>query len=223
MRTARFAPADILAAFARKKVLTRAELLQTCGCSPMTAWRLLRRQGYLTSYNHNARYYTLARIPQFDEWGLWACRDVRFSQWGNLPQTLLGLIERGPAGRTARELEELLHLRNVKPALSRLSGQSRVARLRIAGALVYFSGQRARREGQLRQRQAEIAAQRLARPLPDPAHVLALLVEIIRHPRQTPRQWARRLARQGIRLGTAEMGAVLEHYGLSVKKGLLSS
>jgi hypothetical protein len=53
--------------------------------------------------------------------------------------------------------------------------------------------------------------------------VIALLVEMIRHPRQGPRQWARRLARQGIHLGAAQIEAVLEHYGLSVKKGLSSS
>ena len=62
----------------------------------------------------------------------------------------------------------------------------------------------------------------MAQPLPDAQHVIALLVEIIRHPQQTPRQWARRLARQGIRWRTPQIQAVLDHYGLSVKKGLLS-
>jgi hypothetical protein len=59
--------------------------------------------------------------------------------------------------------------------------------------------------------------------LPDPQQVIALLVEMIRHPRQTPRQWARRLARQGFRLKTPEIQAVLDHYQLSLKKGLSSS
>jgi hypothetical protein len=39
-------------------------------CSKTTALRLLRKQGYLTSYNLNARYYTIDGIPQFDEYGL---------------------------------------------------------------------------------------------------------------------------------------------------------
>ena len=109
MRTARFTPGDVLKPFSRKQVLTKAELLQACGCSAMTAWRILRQQGYLTSYNHNAKYYTLARIAQFDEQGLWAYRDIRFSKWGTLPETVLGQIELSAAGMTARELEELLH------------------------------------------------------------------------------------------------------------------
>jgi hypothetical protein len=46
---------------------------------------------------------------------------------------------------------------------------------------------------------------------------------MIQHPQQTPRQWARRLARRGVRLGTQEIQAVMDHYQLTGKKGLLSS
>ena len=70
MRTPLFQLEDILKAFRKKKVLTSEQLLKAVGCSKMTAWRLLRKQGYLTSYNLNARYYTIDGIPQFDEYGL---------------------------------------------------------------------------------------------------------------------------------------------------------
>ena len=103
MKTARFTPGDLLKPFSRKQVLTKAELLKACGCSTMTAWRILQQQGYLTSYNHNAKYYTLARTARFDEQGLWAYRDIRFSKWGTLPDTILGQIELSPSGMTARE------------------------------------------------------------------------------------------------------------------------
>ena len=223
MKTARFNPGDVLKPFSRQQVLTKAELLQAGGCSAMTAWRILHQQGYLTSYNHNAKYYTLARIPQFDEQGLWAYRDIRFSKWGTLPDTVVGQVELSAAGMTARELEELLHVSNVKPTLTHLTRQGRLQRAKLAGSMVYCAGEPARQQEQLQRRETEAAARRLARPLPDPQYVIALLVEIIRHPRQTPRQWARRLARRGIRLRTAEIQAVLDHYQLSVKKGLLSS
>jgi hypothetical protein len=223
MKTARFTANDVLKPFSRKQVLTKAELLQACGCSAMTAWRILHQQGYLTSYNHNAKYYTLTRIAQFDEQGLWAYRDVRFSKWGTLPDTILGQIELSVAGMTARELEEFLHIANVKPTLTHLTRQGRLQRAKITGAMVYFVGDPSRHQQQLQRREAEAATMRLALPLPDPHHVIALLVEMIRHPRQTPRQWARRLARQGIRLRASEIQIVLDHYQLSVKKGLLSS
>jgi len=223
MNPPRFAPDDLLKPFLRKKALTKAELLKTCGCSAMTAWRILHQQGYLTSYNHNAKYYTLTRFTRFDERGLWAYRDIRFSKWGTLPDTIVGQIELSSAGRTARELEGLLHVPNVKPALTRLIQQRRLRRAKVAGEMVYFVGQRAPCQQQLQRRETEAAAKRLARPLPDPRRVIALLVEMVRHPRNTPRQWARRLARQGIRLKPAEIQAVLEHYQLSGKKGLLNS
>jgi hypothetical protein len=218
MKTARFSPGDLLKSFSRKQVLTKAELLQACGCSAMTAWRILHQQGYLTSYNHNAKYYTLARIARFDELGLWAYRDIRFSKWGTLPDTVLGQVELSAAGMMARELEELLHISNIKPTLTHLARQGRMQRAKIAGAMVYFVGEASRHRQQLQRREAETAARRVAQPLPDLQHVIALLVEIIRHPRQTPRQWARRLARRGIRLGTPEIQAALDHYQLSVKK-----
>jgi hypothetical protein len=223
MKTARFTTGDLLKPFARKKVLTKAELLQACGCSTMTAWRILHQQGYLTSYSHNARYYTLTRLAQFDERGLWAYRDIRFSKWGTLPDTVLGQIEFSPSGMTARELQELLHVANVRPTLTHLTRQGCLQRARIAEATVYFAGESARQQQQLRQRERETATQRLAQALPDPQQVIALLTEMIRRPQQTPRQWARRLARQGIRLKTPQIQAVLDHYQLSVKKGPSSS
>ncbi len=223
VKTARFTPGDMLKPFSRKEVLTKAELLQACGCSAMTAWRILHQLGYLTSYNHNAKYFTLTRTAQFDEQGLWAYRDICFSKWGTLPDTVLGQIELSAAGMTARELEELLHITNVKPTLTRLTHQGRLQRAKITGAMVYFVAAPARQQQQLQRRETEAAAKRLVQPLPGPHQVIALLVEIIRHPQQTPRQWARRLARRGIRLRIPEIQAVLDHYQLSVKKGLLSS
>jgi hypothetical protein len=57
MRTPVFQLQDLLKAFQQNKVLTKEEILQVTQCSTMTAWRLLQRHGYYTSYNCNARYY----------------------------------------------------------------------------------------------------------------------------------------------------------------------
>jgi hypothetical protein len=66
----------------------------------------------------------------------------------------------------------------------------------------------------------ELAPVRL---LPQPPQIVALLVEMIRHPQQTPQQWARRLARSDIHLGIQEINAVMDYYHLTAKKGLLNS
>lgn len=223
MRPTRFQPKDALQAFAQKKVLTRPELLRACGCSTMTAWRILHREGYLTSYNHNAKYYTLARIPRFDEQGLWAYQGIRFSKWGTLSKTVVGLVEQSPAGMTASELEKALHVPNLKPLLTRLAGQAQMQRAEIGGSLVYLAVEFARGQQQFQGREREVVAKRAAESLPALAEINALLVAMIRHPQDTPRQWARRLSRQGIRLKTGQIQAVIDHYRLDVKKGLSSS
>ncbi|MEK7992801.1 MAG: hypothetical protein AAB403_03250 [Planctomycetota bacterium] len=223
MRTPLFQIQNIVTACQRKKVLTKKELLQAAGCSTMTAWRLLRPQGYFTSYNHNARYYTLVGIPQFDTHGLWAYRKIRFSKWGTLTKTIVGVIEDSAAGMTAEQLQQLLQLKNVKPTLTRLIQENRLTREKISGRLVYFPVPEAARRKQQQERRKDPAPGSVARPLPPREQIIALLVEIIQRPRNTPRQWVRRLARRGVRIGTKEIQAVLDHYRLDRKKGLLSS
>jgi hypothetical protein len=223
MRTPQFKLKDILESFARKKVISKAELLQACGCSPMTAWRLLRQAGYFKSYNYNAKYYTLATTPQFDHHGLWTYQDIRFSKWGTLPETMVAVIERSPGGMTAHELAEFLRVRNVKPLLTQLTLNQCLGREALGDAFVYLATEQIRHDQQLQHRRAEGAAQLQVRPLPGPEQIIALLVEMIRHPQRTPQHWARRLAGRNIHLGVQDIRAVMEHYQLTVKKGLLSS
>src|SRR2546430_13323632 len=69
----------------RKKIATLAELKGALGSSAtMTVFRKLKALGYLTSYSHRGKYYTLAHIPRFDEWGLWSYDRVWFSRDKNL-------------------------------------------------------------------------------------------------------------------------------------------
>jgi len=222
MRTALFQMQDILKAFQRKKVVTKKELLQAAGCSTMTAWRLLRQHGYFTSYNLNARYYTIVGVPQFDKHGLWAHRKVRFSKWGSLTRTVIGLIKDSPAGMTAEQLQELLHLKDVKPSLTRLTQNKSLTREKMGRRYVYFPVEDASRRKQQARRKKETEGARAAGPLPPLEHIISLLVEMIQRPRNTPRQWARRLAQRGIRIGTKDIQRVLEHYQIDRKKGLLS-
>jgi hypothetical protein len=219
MRTPQFTLNDLCRSFAHKTVLSKSELLEEYGCSPMTLWRRLREAGYLTSYNYNSQYYTLATIPRFDDHGLWAYRDICFSKWGKLPETIVAVIERSPEGMTAQELADLLRVRNAKPLLTGLTVKQRLGRESLGRSFVYLAVEESRHDQQLRRRIEQAAVRRL----PEPQQVMALLIEMIRHPRWTPQQWARRLARSNIRLGTHDINAVMEHYHLSVKKGLLNA
>jgi len=219
MRTPIFQLQEILQAFQRQKILTKPELLAAAGCSAMTAWRLLSQHGYFTSYNDNARCYTLAGIPQFDEHGLWSYRGARFSKWGSLTKTLVGLVEQSSAGLTAEQMQQLLHLKNVKPSLTRLIAQGALTREKNAGRFVYFAPARAAGTQQRQHRRQETVQARPVAALPSLEQIVALLVEIIQRPQHTPQQWVRRLSRQGVRLGTRDIQAVLDHYQIDLKKG----
>lgn len=223
MRTPLFRLQDLLQAFQHKKVLTKQELLHEAGCSAMTAWRLLHQHGYFTSYNDNARYYTLAEIPKFDKLGMWTYGNVRFSKWGSLTKTIVALVQDSATGLTAEQLQQLLAVRNVKPLLSRLTERRSLTRERIGGRFVYFPLQQAARAKQQTQRKKEVEAAKVNRSLPPLEQIIALLVEIIRRPHNTPRQWARHLGQQRIRMRTSDIQAVLDHYGIDPKKGLLKS
>jgi hypothetical protein len=219
LRTSQFTLNDVIASFAQKQVLTKTELLQEHGCSPMTLWRLLRQAGYLTSYNYNAKYYTLTAIPRFDDHGLWSYQDIRFSKWGTLPETMVAVIEQSARGMTAREVAEMLHVQNAKPLLAKLALKQRLGRDTRDRSFVYLASEPSRQEQQLRKRNE----QALLRALPEPQQIIALLVEMIRHPRQTPRQWAEHLGRRDVRLQVQDIEAVTTHYHLTVKKGLLNA
>jgi hypothetical protein len=223
MRTPLFRLEDLLKAFQKKKVLTVEQLLKAGGCSKMTAWRLLKQHGYLTSYNHNARYYTIDGIPQFDEDGLWTYRKIRFSRWGSLTETMLALVRNSQSGLTAEQLQQRLGVKNLKPALSRLVDQQRLKREKIENHFVYFPRQVTARKKQQKRRKREGLPRLDTADLPSVEHIIALLVEIIAHPKNTPRQWSRRLARQGIRIPPKRIQAVLEHYQIDLKKGLFIS
>ncbi len=216
MRDPVFGLQHLLTAFRQHKVLTKEQLLAATQCSNMTAWRLLKQHGYFTSYNCNARFYTLAGIPEFDQHGLWSFRGIHFSQWGSLTETMIALIENSEAGMTPDQLQQLLQVKNIRSGLGRLVQQERLAREKIGGRFVYFPvGDTSQR----RQRRRELETLAAMPPL---EHVIALLVEMIQRPRNTPRQWARRLARQQIQLSTQDIRKVLDHYGIDVKKGLFT-
>jgi hypothetical protein len=114
-------------------------------------------------------------------------------------------------------------VKNLKPALSRLVEQERLKREKIENHFVYFPLQVAARKKLEKRRKQESLPRPSTSDLPSLQHIIALLVEIIAHPKNTPRQWSRRLARQGIRIPPKQLQAVLEHYQIDLKKGLFIS
>jgi hypothetical protein len=207
----------------QRKVATQRQLQHQFQVCHMTVFRALKKHGYYTSYNHNGAYYTLADVPQFDEWGLWVWRDVRFSRAGTLLETLRALVTQAPAGLTVGQLQQRLQTR-VANLLSRLVQQGRLARQVLPGRqVVYLSpvAEQSRQQWEQRQQTCRAATVATASGLPagcPAALVIAVLRQMIMVSDQGPEQWARQLQAQGRPVTAGQVRQVQEHYGLEKKR-----
>lgn len=155
MSKQQFAAQDLARYLDKHKIATMEELKGALGTNVgMTVFRKLRQLSYRTSYSHGNRYYTLERIADFDEHGLWSCLSAWFSRYGTLLKTLEHFIGHAQAGYSARELQAELHV-GVKESLLKLARQGRVVREKISGRFLYCSPDSAARRGQILSRRAK--------------------------------------------------------------------
>ena len=199
--------------FRRRKVFTIEQLAERLDASKRTAQRRLHQWRALSSLNHNARYYTLPDVPEFDSDGLWRCRQVLFSKYGTLARTVVALVTRSPHGLSAAELTERLGM-NGHSFLSQLAAHPELHRHKFGGRFVYFAA-----EATLR---AEQRSRRTLAPkalLPRAPAAVAILVERIKQPELDVEALAARVRRQGHPVDADEVRALFEHHALVGKMG----
>jgi hypothetical protein len=186
--------------------------------SRTTVFRALRGVGYLTSYSHAGRYYTLKRLAQFDAQGLWFFRDVRFSVHGTLRATVEFMVKHAAAGHTHEELQAILGLRG-HDTLRSLVEAGRMARARVQALYVYVDSASEVAAAQLaRRRELEgAAAAAAAGPTLDPARVIDVLLAVIRAPRASAHEIAGALRARGLAVSDAQVENVFARYDLEKK------
>jgi hypothetical protein len=187
--------------------------------SRMTVFRRLRKLGYLSSFTHGGRYYTLLDIPSFDQRGLWFHGDVGFSRHGTLKQTVAVLVEQAPEGHSHRELESLLRVR-VHNTLLELVRQRRIGRERFERSYLYVSADADRAAEQLTgRRELEALLAELHRVLTD-EEIIEVLVEALRAAPMIPEPQivSQRLRARGIALEPRLVQQVYEMHALVPEK-----
>jgi len=168
-----------LESFFRRHLIARLDELQrTLDVSGRTVFRVLVRMGYLSSYSHTGKYYTLRRTPSFDADGLWAHCGVLFSSHGTLRNTVVYLVAKSPAGHTYAELQGRLRLR-VYDTLHDLVAARKIGRADIEQFYLYVSAEPKTAEAQIAARQRLIAEPPRPGPLPDAAVVIEVLLAVI--------------------------------------------
>ena len=125
--------------FQRVKVATIGELKSCLNTDvEMTIHRKLKEIGYLTSYSHKGKYYTLHGIPEFNQLGLWTFNGIYFSVFNTLGNTCLQFVDQSNSGYAIKELNEILKV-EVRLAILNLFKRQKLYREQINGVLVYFS------------------------------------------------------------------------------------
>ncbi len=169
MRPTEYHPEALSKLLRRQKLATMPELMAALGTDARrTVFRKVKELGYRTSYSHRGRYYTLDRVAEFDELGLWSCQDVRFSVYGTLLSTAAALVDAADCGYFVEELDNVLHV-GTKDALRKLVGDARLTRLRFAGQFLYCAADAKRKRLQLQTRRAMLAEPGAVGPLPEEA------------------------------------------------------
>ena len=203
--------------FARRPVADLPQLGDALGTrSRMSIFRRLSSLGYVSSYSHTGRYYTLTAAADFDADGLWRYQGIGFSRDGTLKATVFRLVEVSDAGRTQRELQVRLGVRVHNPLLE-LVESKRLGRESFDDEYVYVAAKRALATAQMQRRRSSVAA--LAPPaiVAAPSIEVEVLLEVI-HGTPLPDPNAEllsvRLAARGVRVNVAEVAAVLERHGL---------
>jgi hypothetical protein len=118
----------------------------------MTAYRILSKLSYLSSYSHAGKYYTLPEIAQFDEQGIWEYCQVYFSQFGTLRDSILQVLKQSTTGYSANELNQLFKIPVYNTVLN-LYNKQQIKREQISNEYIYFSV--SKYERQLQQRRSE--------------------------------------------------------------------
>lgn len=187
--------------------------------SRMSIFRRLREIGYFSSYTHTGRYYTLADIPQFDDYGLWIHQGIGFSQFGTLRATIVQLVNESPTGHTHMELNNLLRIR-MHNTLLKLVQEGRVGREYIEKTFLYVSADSDHGTEQISGRKGQLADSEKAIPHIGTTTVIAVLIETIHagHVRIAPSLVAKGLCARGIPITVQQVEEVFARYGIDTEK-----
>jgi hypothetical protein len=202
-----------LKAIRTRRVVTVSDTAGLLQASLRTARRMLSQWNAYRSYNQNGRYYVLPEVARFDADGLWRHREIGFSRYGNLTQTLIGVVHNSSTGLGAAELGGLLGMQP-HGFLSLFREHPALRRKKYRGRFVYFSADAVRYAEQSKVRQDSARSAEL----PGDAEAVAILAAAIKHPGLNAGQLCRQLETQAVVSTPQRIENLFAHHNLCLKK-----
>ena len=198
------------------KVKTIDEIKKIFGHSSITIYRRAKSGDLLISYNKNSKYYTLPTVPKFDKHGIWFYKEIGFSRYGNLYQTLTAIIDSSSAGLSGKELTEILKIK-VLDVLRILSERNAIKREKIGSRYVFFSARPTICKQQIQRQTDGINTIQKTSELPKYQIVIEILVVVILNNTVEIKTIEAKLLSKKISVSRSEIDRVIEHYQLKKK------
>lgn len=129
--------------FDQKQIWSSQQLTAHFDCTFQCLWSNLHHIKYFTSYTHNAKYFTIANIPEFDKNGIWFFDDpvigkVGFTKYFSANKLIASLINSSTSGMCENEISAVTKIR-VFNQLNTLSKKSIIKKIKLEGRYRYFS------------------------------------------------------------------------------------
>ena len=198
--------------FYKTKVLTLSQISKIHGCSIRTVQRQFVELAVLRSYNNNSRYYTLPEIPKFNVHGIWRYRDILFSKYGSLRQTVKHMILTSENGLSGNEIGDNVNLlpRSFMHHFREMEG---IFREKHGGVYIYFSNAPTIYAKQIIKRVQTNDVKRIS-----DAIAIKILVVYIKHPELSEEELCSILMReQNLNISPSMIANLLSFHGLLKK------
>lgn len=205
---------ETLKIFQKEKVMTIEQIAKNLKKSIPTTRLRLKQWHTITSYDKNGRYYVLPRVAKFDFHGLWSYKNIHFSKYGNLKDTLVNIVTNSSTGLDGATIGKILGL-DQRSFLSSFAKLDSLHREKISGVFVYFSSEEVKYKKQISERIKSLGHKKNS-PLPDAVGII-VLVNKIKHPKSSLSQLTKSLQNSGVPVTLSKVQDFFYYHGLQKK------
>jgi len=177
------------------------DLQKQTSSSRITVLRHLKEIGYITSYNKNAKYYTLLEIANFNETGIFNHKGILFFRNGGIRDLVIKEIESSEKGFTAEELNTKIGTR-VSVQLHQFVRKNLITRRKYSSFYVYYSIDESVQKKQVNNREKELKkiSTNEDSEITDEQKTIKILLEIIQNPNAEPNEIGKIMRENGLNI-----------------------